>query len=388
MGSRDGVEEAPVLEVLEVLNQPSAVARLVPEWRELAAVAARSPLESPDWLVPWYRHYARAVRARILAWRIGGRLVGVAPLVVSRRRRAMPVTEMGFWGGTGPALRGLVDVLALDEYRDAVLASFGTWLRSGAGPWHLFHVLRLPTESATAERLAGWSTDAGWHHVSLTGVVRSDTFVLDLPPTVDDWRCHLGPKARHNMRTEERRFARLDGRYEIVTDPAAAGELCDALRRLLTAHWGDAEIHFRPDPAFGPFLGDAFAAMLEAGSMYTHVARDRSGLRACLVTFVLNRRAMAVLIGVSFGGDVRRLSLGKHLFEASIATAIELRCATYDFLWVGGYKEAFWHARPHRLESAVVGRGFLGHAAAAYVALRRVVVPGLLLRRARGRPAS
>ncbi len=385
MGPRGGVEEIPVL---EVVSRRSAVAALVPEWRELAAVAARTPFESPDWLVPWYRHYARSGRVRILAWRSGGRLVGVAPLVASGRRRAMPVAEMGFWGATGPALRGLVDVLALDEHRDAVLASFGTWLRSGACPWDLFHVLRLPAESTTAERLAHWSTDAGWRHVSLTGVVRSDTFVLDLPPSVESWQSHLGPKARHNMRTEGRRFARLAGRYEIVTDRAAAAELRDALRGLLAAHWGDGEVHFRPDPAFGPFLGDAFTSMLEAGSMYAHVARDGSGLRACLVTFVLNRRATAVLISVSVGEDVRRFSLGKHLFEASIVTAIERGCTTYDFLWVGGYKEAFWHARPQRLESAVVGRGLLGHAAAAYVALRRVVVPRLLLRRARGRSES
>jgi CelD/BcsL family acetyltransferase involved in cellulose biosynthesis len=156
----------------------------------------------------------------------------------------------------------------------------------------------------------------------------------------------------------------------------------------MAERWGDAEIHFRPDPAFGPFAGAAFTAMLAAGSMYAHVARDRSGIRACLVTFVLHSRAAAILVGVSVEDDVRRLSLGKHLFDASIETAIGAGCTTYDFLWVGGYKEAFWHARPRRLESILVGRGPLGSAAANYVALRRVVLPTLLRRWARARNAS
>jgi CelD/BcsL family acetyltransferase involved in cellulose biosynthesis len=385
-GSNGGeVREAPLL---EVLADASAVAALVPAWRELATVAARSPLESPDWLVPWFRHYGQGAEPRILTWRSDGRLAGVAPLVVSKRRRGVTLTELGFWGGAGPALRGLVDVLALDACRDAILASLAAWLRSGDCHWDLLNALRLPASSTTAELLVDLSTRAGWRHVRLGGVVRSDTFVLDLPPTVDGWRSHLGPKARHNMRTEERRFAHLGGHYEIVTDPAASDELCEALRRLMAERWGDAEINFRPDPAFGPFVGAVFTAMLAAGSMYAHVARDRSGIRACLVTFVLHSRAAAILVGVSVEDDVRPLSLGKHLFDASIETAIGAGCTTYDFLWVGGYKEAFWHARPRRLESILVGRGPLGSAAANYVALRRVVLPTLLRRWARARNAS
>ena len=42
----------------------------------------------------------------------------------------------------------------------------------------------------------------------------------------------------------------------------------------------------------------------------------------------------------------------------------------YDFLWVGGYKESFWHATPRHLESAMVGRGVIGKVAAKVLASR------------------
>lgn len=361
---------------LEVHDDPSTIAELVPEWRELASVAARSPFESPGWLVPWFRHYGRDAEPRILAWRTGGRLVAVAPLILSRRRQVATIVELAFWGGTGPTLRGLVDVLAQEDHRESVMGSFATWLRSGDCRWDLLHALRLPAESSTPAQLQTLARANRWRHVGLTGVVRSDTYVLDLtaeagasPP--------LGPKARHNLRTEERRFARIGGRYEVVTDPAAAAELRDGLRRLAADRWGEAEIHFRPDRSFAAFIWDAFSAMLASGSMYAHVARDRSGIRACLVTFEMNRRAAAVLIAVSAEEDVRRLSLGKHLFDASIGEAVARGCRTYDFLWVGGYKETFWHARPHRLESLVLGRGARGWTAATYIAARRRVLPRL-----------
>ncbi len=369
----------------EVLADPSAVEAIVPEWRELAAAAARSPFESPDWLVPWSRHYAGGARPRVLTWRVGGRLVGVAPLVASRTRQlAMALTELHFWAGFGPALRGQVDVLATDEHRTAVLAGLTGWLRDGSQRWDVLNALRLPAGSETPAALVAAGADAGWRTVRLTGVVRSVTYVIELPPDLDGWARHLGSKARHNMRTEENRFGRARGSFEQRTDPAVAVDAVDAIRRLMAARWGDEELDFGPDPAFEPFLVDAFGALLGAGAMWADIARDESGIRACLVTFALNGRAVALMMGVSYDDDVRRMSLGKGLFDRSISEAIRRGCSTYDFLWAGGYKESFWHAEPRTLESLVQGRGLRGAWVAEVARLRRVVLPGLVGRRRDG----
>lgn len=366
----------------EVLADSRAIEAILPEWRELAVAAARSPFESPDWLAPWSRHYAANARPRVLTWRVDGRLVGVAPLVASRTRQlATALTELHFWAGFGPALRGQVDVLATDEHRPAILAGLAAWLRDGSVRWDVLNALRLPPGSQTPATLVEAGAEAGWRTVRLTGVVRSVTYVIELPADLDGWARHLGPKARHNMRTEERRFQRAGGSFEQRTDPGVAAAAVAAIRRLMAARWGDEELDFGPDPAFEPFLVDAFGALLGAGAMWVDLARDASGIRACLVTFALNRRAVALVMGVSYDDDVRKMSLGKGLFDRSISEAIRRGCTTYDFLWAGGYKESFWHAEPRTLESLVQGRGLRGAWVAEAARLRRVVLPGLIGRR-------
>jgi CelD/BcsL family acetyltransferase involved in cellulose biosynthesis len=366
----------------DVLAEPGAIESVVPEWRSLAEAAARSPFESPDWLGPWLRRYAADRRPRLLAWRSGGRLVGVAPLVASRTRQlGTAVTELHFWAGFGPALRGGVDLLAMPEHRDAIATSLLEWLGDGPQSWDTLSALRLPAGSDTADRLARAGAAAGWRLVPLTGVVRSTTYVIDLPADEEGWARHLGAKARHNMRTEARRFERAGGTVELRTDPAVAREAVGAIRRLMAARWGDDELDFRPDPAFEPFLVEAFERLLAAGAMWIDIARDDLGIRACLVTFALNGTAVALVTGVSYDQDVRKMSLGKGLFDRSIAEAIRRGCRTYDFLWAGGYKESFWHARPQTVESVLVGRGLRGAWVAETARLRRVVIPSVLGRR-------
>lgn len=373
----------------DVLADVGAVEAIVPEWRELAVASAHSPFESPDWLMPWYRHYAGGARPHVLTWRVDGRLVAVAPLVASRTRQlGTALTEVHFWAGFGQALRGQVDVLATDQHRGPVLAALGEWLRDGPVRWDVLNALRLPPGSATPVALQVAGAAAGWRTVRLTGVVRSVTYVIDLPVDLEGWAGHLGPKARHNMRTEERRFTKAGGAFEQRMDPGVAGDAVGAVRRLMAARWGGEELDFGPDPAFEPFLVDAFGALLGSGAMWVDLARDDSGIRACLVTFALNGRAVALVMGVSYDDDVRKMSLGKQLFDRSISEAVQRGCATYDFLWAGGYKESFWHAEPRTLESLVQGRGLRGAWVAEAARLRRVVLPGLVGRRRAEQPAE
>jgi CelD/BcsL family acetyltransferase involved in cellulose biosynthesis len=359
-----------------ILRDLQEIEQIADEWRELVATAAATPFESPDWLLPWFQHYAVGSEPCVLTWRSDERLVAIVPLV--RWRVGTPaITQLAFWAGAGPAVRGMIDLVTLESCQEGAREAFGDWLRSTQSEWDLLHALRLPADSGMPVRLLDWSRQCGWSLVRLTGVVRSQTWVLDLPSAKGERHSLLGPKARHNLRTEARSFARAGGRYEILTDPSQTAALPAILRRLAFERWGATEINFGPDPTFQPFLEDVFQRMTRAGSMYANVARDASGIRACLVTFVLAGRATAVLIGVATGEDVRRFSLGKHLFDASIGEAIARGCTSYDFLWEGGYKESFWRATPRTLQSIVVGRGVVGRAGATWVTLRRRLIPGL-----------
>lgn len=364
-----------------VIADPAAIEALVPEWRELVIRSGSSVFSSPDWLVSWRRWYATSFDAFVLAWRDGRELRGIAPLV-RMSRRLPPVRELGLWGGSGTALRGLVDIVALPADRLDISRSLARWLAGPAAGWDTLSLLRLPPGSATGPAIRSLATGEGWHLVSQAGVVRSESYMLDLAPRGAPLGAPghppadvLGPKARHNIRTETRRFERQGGRYETVTAVEGVAEIVAALRRLSIDRWGPAERTFQADPVAEAFFRDALEAMARQGCLVAHVARDAAGIRAGLVTLVVGRRAVALLVGVSTGDDVRRLSLGKHLFAASIETAAGRGAETYDFLWQGGYKEQFWGATPHQLESLLVGRGLLGGLVARRAATRRAPTP-------------
>jgi CelD/BcsL family acetyltransferase involved in cellulose biosynthesis len=366
----------------QVLGDDGAIVAFEAEWRAFTAAHASSPFDSPDWLRPWWRAYAGDARPRLLVWRDeDGGMAGVAPLHARRTGSLARLTELGLWGGHGPALRGLADVVATADQRSSVVESLGAWLADGPQPWDLLSLLRLPADSAVPGALDTLASSRGWRSVSLTGIVRSTTYVIDLPPDEGGWKEFIGAKARHNMRTESNRFTKAGGTFEQRTDAPVAAEAVGAIRGLMTARWGDGELDFGPDPAFEPFLVEAFTAMLGNGSLYVDLARDAKGIRACLATMVLNRRAVALVMGVSYEDDVRKMSLGKQLFDRSIGEAVRRGCETYDFLWAGGYKESFWHAQPRTLESRTYGRGLRGGLVSEQVRLRRRVLPSLLGRR-------
>jgi CelD/BcsL family acetyltransferase involved in cellulose biosynthesis len=371
----------------EVLADDAAIASFEPDWAAFAAAHAASPFDSPGWLRAWWRHYAGDARPRLLVWRRDdGAVAGVAPLLARRSRSVNRVTELCLWAGYGPALRGMADVVPADDARDTVLDGLGEWLAEGPQRWDVLSALRLPPGSATPQAIDAAARDHRWRSVSLTGVVRSTTFVIDLPADEPGWQAFLGAKARHNMRTEANRFGRAGGAFEQRTDTGVAREAVGSVRDLTARRWGDQELDFGPDRAFEPFLVDALERLLADGNGYVDLASDGRGIRACLVTLTLNRRAVALIMGVSYDDDVRKMSLGKQLFDRSIGEAVRRGCRTYDFLWAGGYKESFWHAEPRRLESRLVGRGVRGGAVAVSTRLRRRTIPSLLGRDPGRRP--
>jgi CelD/BcsL family acetyltransferase involved in cellulose biosynthesis len=297
-------------------------------------------------------------------WRDGSDLIGVAPLsLVADRPPLRPVKQLAFWGTIGPRLRGLVDVLAPADRRAEVVDGFATWLRE-TRDWDLIRVVRPQVGSTTPERLRGQAKASGWSYRAYSNI-RSTTYQLDLPADAEGWQKHLGSKARKVMRWEMRKFADFrGGRIETSVERPVVVEALDAAERLLRERWGEGEVNFRNDPMFRVLLHDAVPAMAEHDGAWVTVARDEAGIQGVLVSLVQNGYAMALTIAMTTDESYKPFSLGKHLFDTGIAEAVRRGCHNYDFLWVGGYKESFWHATPRHLETALIGRGLVGKLAA------------------------
>ncbi len=354
----------------DVLSDLDAVAAILPAWRQLAHDHARSPFDAPDWLFPLAHRYLSRYGVRFLAWHRAGELVAVAPLsLVADQPRLRPIRQLAWWGAIGPRMRGLVDVVARDELRTEVLDSLCDWLRANR-EWELVRVALPQVGSATPDHLRVAARQAGWSYVGYANV-RSMTFQLDLPASPDGWQGMLNSRIRRNMGWQRRRFAAFrGGALEAVVPEGDLPASLDVIERLLASRWGDQEVYFRAEPSFRPLVGEAVAAMARAGTAWVSVARDEQGVQAGLVTLAQNGYALSLLVAATTDPLYRPFSLGTHVFDAGIGEAVRRGCHTYDFLWMGSYKQDFWHAQPRLLESAVIGRGWVGRAAARWLARR------------------
>jgi CelD/BcsL family acetyltransferase involved in cellulose biosynthesis len=351
---------------------PGDVGQLVPAWRELTERSARSPFESPAWLLPWLRHYGSAWRPRVVTWWRGGELVAVAPVAWRRRRgRGIAYRELTFWGWTETPLRGWVDIVADADAAADVAADFVSWLEAPDQDWDLFNYLHLDPDSPTIAALT--ARRRPWWRVDLSRVLHSLEYVIALPEDVSGWQGQLGPKARHEIRREMRLFERrLNGRIEEIEEPSAADEVIDTLGSLMANRWGEREAYFPRDPRFRRFARDAVWEALESAGGWALVARDPERTAACLFVLRLGGTAVAVLIGVSQARQYRSMSLGKCLFNLAIEGAVARGCREFSFLTENGYKTAFWHAVGRPTESGFLGRGPIGRAIAASATVRRL----------------
>ena len=352
--------------------EPAAAEDLLTAWQELTRRSARSPFESPDWLMPWYRHYGSSWRAELLTWWRDGRLVGIAP-VASRELRRHRVTfrELTFWGWTETPIRGWVDVVADPDVAEEVSRDFLGWLAAERASWDVFRYVHLSRTSPTLAALS--SSSWPWWQVDLSPVIHSREYVVSLPEDPSDWRGQLGPKARHEMEREVRAYERrLGGRIEVVADPACADEIVDRLHTLMAAHWADREAYFGRDPGFGPFLQDAVGQVFRTGFGWALVARNPQTIAACLVVFSLGPAVVATMVGVDQDDAYRHLSLGKCLFGRALDDAVARGCREFSFLTENGYKVAYWHARGRPTSSGLLGRGVAGRTMATYSAARRL----------------
>ncbi|HSH21485.1 MAG TPA: GNAT family N-acetyltransferase, partial [Candidatus Caenarcaniphilales bacterium] len=261
-------------------------------------------------------------------------------------------------------------VVAGEDAREAVLEDFGAWLAGDAGGWDVLRILRPPFGSTTPAHVRATARRAGWSYLPYS-TLRSTTYQLDLPAAADGWQRHLSSKTRKVMRWEVRKFADFrGGRFEAAVDAAALPEALKAVERLLRGRWAETEVYFHRDPGFSGLVNDAVPAMAEQRAAWVSVARDDEGIHGVLVSVAQNGHSMALMVAVTTDADYRPFSLGKHLFDVGIAEAVDRGCHVYDFLWVGGYKESFWHAQPRHLDSAMVGRGAAGRLAARVMLAR------------------
>jgi CelD/BcsL family acetyltransferase involved in cellulose biosynthesis len=262
-GKRHRRRDSATLTVGRISTHAEALA-IFDAWRELYVLGApQNPFASPDWLLPWARHFVPERNLAMLTVRRRGQLVGLAPWYI--KRGPLHVSRLQLLGiDKREEFTELPQILtAPGEARSVLRAVMGEWSRQ-SGEWDWLAVPVMDDQ--------GW-LDPEW----LTGAVAERGFiqhkairapvVLDLPSDV--FALHAGMK-RNLRESTHRGRNRLNktGRFWAVTVHEHERDIAPALSVLARLHSARAQLAGRrrhPDrlarAASREFLEEALVRM-------------------------------------------------------------------------------------------------------------------------------
>jgi CelD/BcsL family acetyltransferase involved in cellulose biosynthesis len=325
-GKRRRRRDSLTLSVTRVSTFPEA-AGIYQDWRDLyLSCPSGNPFASPDWLMPWARHFVPERDLAILAVRRDGRLIGLAPWY-AKRAYPLPRRLQLLGSGRHDALTELPQVLtAPGEVRSVLRAVMDEWSRS-ADEWDW---LELPVLEEQGWFEPEWLTGA----VGDRGLVQHKTtraaVLLDLPADVP--ALHRGLK-RNLLESTHRARNRLDRAEEpwTITEYGDSGDVRRMLPVLARLHAERAHLAGRrhPDQLASParlaFMQEALTQMAATGQ--------------------------AQILTLDIAGD-------------AVAAQLVLRAPGATYLGISGVDPAWWHVSAvtllqlHAAEAAVrLGHG-------------------------------
>jgi hypothetical protein len=322
-----------------VLADPARLAALRPEWEDLLARSASNrPALSPSWMLAWWRVFGPrdGRRLRAVALRDGGRLVGLALLLLRRHwyLPGIPFRRLEMLG-TGEGVRDEVcsdylDVIAERGAEEAVAAALVEALvGGGAGEWDELVLDAMDGTSALPSLLADALARRG---VPARVEETASTLLVELPPTWDAYLGRLSASGRYFVLRSLRDFEAWAQGGTTIVEARTAAELERGKRLLEELHgerW-DGEGAFA-SPLFGAFHDRLMPELFARGSLSLSWLAVRGEPVAASYNLRWSGREYFYQCGrkVDLPKGVRP---GIVLHAHAIRRAIEAGLVEYDFL--------------------------------------------------------
>jgi CelD/BcsL family acetyltransferase involved in cellulose biosynthesis len=295
---------------LEALREP---------WSELwDHCPSATPFQSPEWLLPWWKHLGRGRLAVVAAWD-GPHLAALAPLFI-RRYYGTPLRRLSLVG-TGNT--DYLDLLAHpDQIARALEALIPYTVRCIPG-WDFADFQQLPTDSA----LDHAPLPAGCRDVLVAQEV-CPALMLEADP--ERFRAAISSRMRSNLRYYQRKLE-AEGGVFATADAESLGKSLDALFELHQTRWRKRRLPGVFSSArVRSFHHEAAHGFLERGWLRLHTLQLGGAIRAALYCFVCNRRGYYYAGG--FDPALARLSPGTVLTGHAIEEAAQEGAWIFDFL--------------------------------------------------------
>jgi CelD/BcsL family acetyltransferase involved in cellulose biosynthesis len=379
----------------------SDLASVEAEWSALCDEArAGTVFLSPQWLVPWWKHFGEGREICAIALRDAGELVGFLPLFRENvRAGGLPITRVAFLGD-GATGCDYLDVLAAPgrepEVREAALAALGKiewdlcdldglWRES---PTALLFAQRFPSVRPVAANVAG--LDGG------DSVVRDARlrFVCPHIPLDGTWQEFLaGLGRRENLRRREKWLFRQPGvSVEVARTEAEAAQAVETFLELHRARWSvEGGSDGLSDQRHDNFHREAVRELARRGWLRLYTLR--AARRPVASVYGIVRGNTFLYYQSGYDPAWAQKSVGLVLLARTVEDAFAEKLEDFDFLRGNeGYKAQWARAERWTIEMRLF-RGRRGRAARVAAAgaktaretLKRAIPEPMLegLRRAR-----
>lgn len=301
---------------------PDALTRLAPEWSDLwERCPWATPFQSPEWLLPWWRHLFKGGEQWVLALRCSGRLAGLAPLFIHGHSERPDLRQVSI---IGAGITDYLDFLFEPEIACEGVRTILQYLAEQRSRWDVcdFQELRAGSPLLRAE------LPAGIHGERLSCGICP---VLVLPRTPEEFYAKLDAKLRTDVRRARNKLER-SGELQFETARLeATEEASEALFRLHQARWqtrdepGMLASHDRQS-----FHRDVITNFARRDWLRLYALRYKGSIVAVFYGFLTRGRAYAYLSG--FQPELARLSPGTVLLSLAIEEAIREHASEFDFL--------------------------------------------------------
>lgn len=301
------------------------------DWEALyQADPVATPFMSPGWGQAWMSAWSQGTKPWLLRVIGAERVVGLAALVLERRRGLRILTMLGkepgdYW-----------DVLAEPDQRDAVVAAVAAEIARRRRSWDLCLVNCMPAQSPTPAALV-----AAGLRVHERSPIPCPS--MPLPSTFEEYLGTLPGRRRSNLRRHLRRLDEREVQLREIRDPSELPHVIahwQELRRRQWAHQGREIAPEHLSERFRHFMLRVLTELLPTGEALVWEFRHNGEVVAVYVNFVDARAFYWYLGGID--PDALSLGIGKIAIGEGIRSSIAAGRSTYDFTR-GDEDYKFWY---------------------------------------------
>lgn len=332
---------------LEHIVDAAGFEMLRDEWEELLASssAGDNPFLTWEWLFTWWKHFGKGRRLLLLAMRERGKLAGLAPLCLGRRRLArgvrFPVVE---FLGNGNVGSDYLDVIARHGFEHGVVRAAARYL---AGEGEVVRLSYVRRDGTAAARIGHELRRLGWR------LAESKTTVCPyIPLAGHTWESYLASLSREHRYAVRRKIRAVErGHHVRLEEARTEDQRREALRILV-------DLHLKRRNGLGGSDGFHTPELVAFHEEFTRLALARGWLR--LFVLFLDDVPAGALYGLryartfffyqsGFDPAFTRESPGVICMAMAIRRAIEEGAEWYDLLRGAEAYKLHWAREVHPL---------------------------------------